>query len=1361
MRHLYVFTTFLLSFVAICTAQQDISGLSPFSASPDALKKAFDPVKPGSDSATVLYEEARFDYDAAGLRTLHHRTIVKIWNRNGADEWSTLSSTWAPWEEDRPVLRARIISPDGAVREIDPKTVADTPVKNDDGDILSDKHTLRAPLPAVEPGSIIEEETIEHQTRLTINTGGIEYFYFGNDVAVQRTHVEIRGPQSIPFRYKKFLLPEAVVQDKTENGSRQIVIDQGPMKAVESAPELLPSDEPRSPHIIFSTGKDWNSVAAAYASVVDTQLRGFNASDYLPKFEAAAARDEKIRLIVQKLNKEIRYTGIEFAESTLIPHSPAEVIEHKFGDCKDKATLAVGMLRAAGIPAYVSMLLSSRGVDIQPDLPGLGVFNHAIVYVPGTPDIWLDLTDPDLRLHVISPENQGRYALIARTETTALMRTPETGPEENRVIETREFRIPELGRAHITETNEAWGTRDREYRGQFGYKDEKALRDNLKDYIEYSYGKAKIVSITGSDAEDLTKPYTLRVELDDAQRGIAAQDEAVAAIFPAHVTAELPIFFRQDPKDNDAADKEKSGPRTQDFSIPFAWSHEYRYRIVLPKGFRVRQLPSDTDEQWGPGRLTTSYRKESDTEATAIIRFTVTKRRFTAQEGLALRDGILKVQARQAVMIHFDQIGEADLTEGDIRGAIREFTVLREAHPNEALHSLQMARAYLAAGAGEAARAEGKRAVEREPNSARAWVQLAQIYKDDLVGRPMEKGFDPDAAAAAYRKALDIDSSDDETRANLAILLEYNSAGIHYGPGAHLEESAKEYEKILPKLGKLGIEKNYPILLLRMGRIREMREFLGGKSEDDTYLTLRVCAVAILDGTPAAIAQAPGGSTRQQILASAGQTLLAVRRYKLAADIFEAAIAGAPNPAAVTNLVRILRQSTPVENIAIGPEPEDAVRTLFFRLMRLDEHTADWTEPLSHLLIENSNVEALKLFQFGVRQQMAKMAPGFSIDVAFDIFNNSVQYTRSGNAESGYVLRLVLPGATADNQDLSFFIEKENGAWRVLAAFNEFGGVARRVLALADEGNLKLARTWLDRVRKEVHAGGGDDVLSGPPFARLWEQGEEGSAEQIRVAAVSLLADEPTAWNLALPILDKAVHSGTASSSEFATLALAQAYISGKDPKSAAVTEQLLKAHPRSETALTLGLEGAYISGGKKAADHFLELNMPRFDQDFEALRAVASMAMVYDDTDRSIALTQSMIDAGQARSEDFNRIAWASLMAGKVTSKTLELSNRGILLSGNQATGLLHTLAAVDAELAREGEARQTILQRMKALGSLEPDDDDWYVFGRIAEQFGLNDAAKSMYSKLERPKNDLYIPVSSYGLAQRRLRALTSPKQ
>ena len=92
---------------------------------------------------------------------------------------------------------------------------------------------------------------------------------------------------------------------------------------------------------------------------------------------------ETIAKIVERLHREVRYTGVEFGAARLIPEYPAETLRRHFGDCKDKSTLLVAALRASGIDAYLALLSAGDEQDVSADLPGLGMFNHAIVYVPG------------------------------------------------------------------------------------------------------------------------------------------------------------------------------------------------------------------------------------------------------------------------------------------------------------------------------------------------------------------------------------------------------------------------------------------------------------------------------------------------------------------------------------------------------------------------------------------------------------------------------------------------------------------------------------------------------------------------------------------------------------------------------------------------------------------------------------------------------------------------------------------------------------------------------------------------------------------------------------------------------------------
>jgi len=90
---------------------------------------------------------------------------------------------------------------------------------------------------------------------------------------------------------------------------------------------------------------------------------------------------------------------------------------------------------------------------------------------------------------------------------------------------------------------------------------------------------------------------------------------------------------------------------------------------------------------------------------------------------------------------------------------------------------------------------------------------------------------------------------------------------------------------------------------------------------------------------------------------------------------------------------------------------------------------------------------------------------------------------------------------------------------------------------------------------------------------------------------------------------------------------------------------------------------------------------------------------------------------------------------------------------------GVLHTLACAYAELGKTKEAREVLIQAMDALSLDEPDDNYWYAFGRIAEQYGEMQTAQADYQAVRKPRLEESIPGSSYRLAQIRLRGLETP--
>jgi transglutaminase-like putative cysteine protease len=78
-------------------------------------------------------------------------------------------------------------------------------------------------------------------------------------------------------------------------------------------------------------------------------------------------------------------------DSALTPAPPSEVLHRGYGDCKDMAAALVDILHQRGVAASVALVNTGMG-EPEDGMPGMGVFDHAIVYVPGAHPTWIDPT---------------------------------------------------------------------------------------------------------------------------------------------------------------------------------------------------------------------------------------------------------------------------------------------------------------------------------------------------------------------------------------------------------------------------------------------------------------------------------------------------------------------------------------------------------------------------------------------------------------------------------------------------------------------------------------------------------------------------------------------------------------------------------------------------------------------------------------------------------------------------------------------------------------------------------------------------------------------------------------------------------
>ncbi len=221
-------------------------------------------------------------------------------------------------------------------------------------------------------------------------------------------------------------------------------------------------------------------------------------------------------------------------------------------------------------------------------------------------------------------------------------------------------------------------------------------------------------------------------------------------------------------------------------------------------------------------------------------------------------------------------------------------------------------------------------------------------------------------------------------------------------------------------------------------------------------------------------------------------------------------------------------------------------------------------------------------------------------------------------------------------------------------------------------------------------------------------------------------------------------------------LLLAHIYLHTGDGANAEHTaRELLARAPDSDTAIGL-LGAAYrLQKNLPAWRTLLESNLQRRPQDSALLKQAATEAEVEGDYTRARRSYASILESGQATSDDSNIYAWLSLFDNSVDEPALAAAQQANLQSKEENPVYLHTLACLNAAVGRVAEARQLLLQEMTFSGLELPDSAAWYGFGRIYEQYGVYDAATAAYRKVTKPEGELD-PLNTYVLAQARLAKL-----
>ncbi|HQR45407.1 MAG TPA: DUF3857 domain-containing protein [Thermoanaerobaculia bacterium] len=359
-------------------------------------------------------------------------------------------------------LSARTILPSGKTVDVRKADIHTDAGDRPPGVIASDETTVRFTFPAVEAGAVLEYSYRKSRPGLY----GTDVWEFQREIPVLRTSYTIVLPVLLlrpgeeswvsrswqykaynstePVRRETFRLPKIWSDSFSERVGFRWTAENVP--AFTPEPLMAPEWYYRA-YVRFAPAewKSWSDLSSWYVKeLLAPRLKPAKAvsAAALELTRNAAGEEEKVRALFD-LVKRFTYSSVALGAGRIQPRPPAEVLETKWGDCKDKATLLVALLRAVGIGADPVLVRTAEEGRIDPSFPTF-LFDHMIVRSKTSDGkvLWLDPTVSVAAAGVLPPSCEGVDVLVLRDDGGAsLEKTPLRTAGQNLTAADLETRI--------------------------------------------------------------------------------------------------------------------------------------------------------------------------------------------------------------------------------------------------------------------------------------------------------------------------------------------------------------------------------------------------------------------------------------------------------------------------------------------------------------------------------------------------------------------------------------------------------------------------------------------------------------------------------------------------------------------------------------------------------------------------------------------------------------------------------------------------------------------------------------------------------------------------------------------------------
>jgi hypothetical protein len=415
--------------------------------------------------AVLLYSERIVTVQSADKIKTTVREAYKIL-RPGGREYGTVAATFNSRSKITG-MRGWCIPAQGKDYEVKDKEAIEVSLPKIEGsELVSDVKDKLLRIPASDPGNIVGYEYEEEAQPFVLQ----DVWYFQETNPVREAHYTLQLPSGWEYKATWMNYPEG----KSTQAGNQVQWVVNDVKAIRREGEMPPWRGIAGLLVVSFVPpgggankgfQNWREMGNWEAGL--EQGRRDASPEIKQKVAALTAASAtqlaKMQALAKFVQGDIRYVAIELGIGGWQPHPAPEIFTHRYGDCKDKATLMGSMLHEIGVESYFISINTVRG-GAAPDRPAMiGWFNHEILAVR-LPD---DVKDKSLvavvehpklgRLLIFDPtdeytpfgqlrgELQANYGLLVTPDGGDLVRLPQLAPTMSGVQRTGKLTLSPKG----------------------------------------------------------------------------------------------------------------------------------------------------------------------------------------------------------------------------------------------------------------------------------------------------------------------------------------------------------------------------------------------------------------------------------------------------------------------------------------------------------------------------------------------------------------------------------------------------------------------------------------------------------------------------------------------------------------------------------------------------------------------------------------------------------------------------------------------------------------------------------------------------------------------------------------------------